>query len=64
MKDLKTKFLQVYANLPLGSRKEIVAVISGEPITWQAAKLEIELETIKGREILDQLAELKILTNE
>lgn len=57
----KAKFFQVYANLPLGSRREIIAVISGEPITWQVAKLEIELNTLKGKEILDQLIELKIL---
>lgn len=61
MRDLKAKFFQVYANLPLGSRREIIAVISGEPITWQVAKLEIELNTLKGKEILDQLIELKIL---
>ncbi len=60
----KVKFFQVYANLPLGSRKEIIAVVSGEPITWQVAKLEIELDTPKGKEILDQLIELKILKNE
>ena len=60
----KTKFFQVYANLPLGSRKEIIAVVSGEPITWQVAKLEIELDTPKSKEILNQLIELKILKNE
>lgn len=60
----KAKFFQVYANLPLGSRKEIIAVISGEPVTWQVAKLEIELKTTKGEEILNQLVKLKILTNE
>ncbi len=64
MKNLKTKFFQVYANLPLGSRKEIIAVISGEPVTWQVAKLEIELETAKGGEILNQLVKLKILVDE
>lgn len=64
LEEKKAKFFQIYANLPLGSRKEIIAVVSGEPITWQVAKLEIDLETIKGKEILNQLIELKIIINE
>ena len=59
--DRRTQFLKVYANLPLGSRQEIIVVIDKEPLTWQAAELEVEQDTPKGKEILDILTKLKIL---
>lgn len=59
--DKKAQFLKVYANLPLGARDEIVAVVDGEPLTWRAAKLEVEQDTPKGKEIIDTLTKLKIL---
>lgn len=59
--DIKSKFNQVYANLPLTQRNEIVVVIDNEPLTWNAARIEIENDTIKGKEILKKLQELKIL---
>lgn len=59
--DLRAKFLKVYANLPLGVREEVVIVIEGEPLSWRAAKLEVELDTKKGREILEKLNKLEIL---
>ncbi len=59
--DTKTKFLKIYANLPQGSREEIIAVIKNEPYTWQSAKLEVEQDTPIGREILESLVKLEIL---
>ena len=59
--DLKAKFLKVYANLPLGVREEVVIVIDGEPLSWRAAQLEVEQNTKKGIEILEQLNKLQIL---
>lgn len=58
---LKTKFLQIYANLPLNLRREIIVVIDDEPLTWNAAKIEIENDTEKGEEILEKLVKLGIL---
>ena len=58
---MKTKFLQVYANLPLNQRTEIIVVIDNEPLTWNAAKIEIENDTQKGKEILEKLVNLGIL---
>ena len=60
--DLKAKFLKVYSNLPLGVRGEIIVIIDNEPLSWKAAKLEIELDTQKGKTILEQLRKLQILT--
>jgi len=59
--NLQTKFLQIYANLPLNQRNEIVVVVDDEPLTWNAAKIEIENNTQKGREILDKLVSLGII---
>lgn len=59
--DKKTQFLKVYANLPLGAREEIVAVVDSEPLTWKVAKLEIEQDTLKGKQVLETLVNLKIL---
>lgn len=59
--DKKTQFLKVYANLPLGAREEIVVVVDGEPLTWHVAKLEVEQDTAKGKQVLETLTSLKIL---
>jgi len=59
--NLQAKFLQIYANLPLNQRTEIVVVVDNEPLTWNAAKIEIENNTEKGKEILGKLVELEII---
>lgn len=59
--DKKAQFLKVYANLPLGTREDIVVVVDGEPLTWHVAKLEVEQDTPKGKEIIEILTSLKIL---
>ena len=59
--DKKTRFLKIFANLPLGSREEIVVVIDNQPLTWNVARLEIENDTQKGKEILEILIQMKIL---
>ncbi|KKQ73970.1 MAG: hypothetical protein US94_C0018G0008 [Berkelbacteria bacterium GW2011_GWB1_38_5] len=59
--DKKERFYKVYGNLPLGLRGEVVAVVEGEPISWKVAKLEIDENTKKGEEVLDQLIRLEII---
>lgn len=59
--DPKSKFYSVYANIPIAKRSEITVVVSGEPFTWNSAKIEIDNDTDLGREILEKLKELKIL---
>lgn len=58
---LKESFLKTYANLPQGSRDEIVVVVRDEPYTWKSAKLEVEQDTPVGQEILNMLAKLGII---
>ena len=59
--DLRVRFLNVYANLPLNIRKEIIVVLDNEPISWNVAYLEISGETKKGQEILKKMKLLTIL---
>lgn len=59
--DLRTKFLKVYANLPLNAREEIIVVIDNEPLTWNAAWLEVETDSPKAKQILDMLSRLHII---
>jgi len=59
--NFRAKFLRIYANLPLNQRNEIVVVIDNEPMTWNAARVEIENDTKKGKEILQKLIDLQII---
>lgn len=61
MDDLKAKFALKYANLPEGSRDEIIAVIKSEPYTWRSARIEIDNNTVIGTEILEFLSKLEII---
>lgn len=60
--DIKTKFLQIYANLPLNQRNEIIVVIDNEQLTWNAVKIEVENDTPKAKEILEKLIKMGIIT--
>lgn len=57
----KTKFNKVYANLPLSLRDEIIVIIDNEPLTWNSARIEVENNPEKGKQILEKLVELGIL---
>lgn len=59
--DLKATFQKVYANLPLGSRTEIVAVIDGAPMTWNVIYIEVQEETEKSKQILSFLEKIGVL---
>ena len=57
----KTEFLNIYFNLPLEERKNVVVVLDEEPITWNLAYQEVRNHTKKGQVILNKLKELDIL---
>jgi len=59
--DKRTKFLKIYANLPLNLRNEIILVLEAEPITWNVAYLEIMEETTRSKTILEKLLKLQII---
>ena len=55
------KFMKAYSNLPIALRREIIAVIDEQPITWNVAYLEIKNNTALGKKILQKLLELEII---
>ncbi len=57
----KAKFNKIYANLPLGVRQEVVLVIDKEPISWNAAHVEIDADTPLSKIILEKLSQLEII---
>lgn len=59
--NISTKFFKVYANLPLPSREEIVAVVDGEPMSWNVLRLEVQNGTKKAAQALAILIKLHIL---
>ncbi len=61
MADLRERFLKIYANIPLSLRREIIAIIDKEPVTWSVAYVEVFNSTEKGKEILKKLDEMKLI---
>lgn len=59
---LRERFLQIYANLPINLRDEIILVLPHiGPITWNIAYLEVKSDTKLSKDILQKLVELKII---
>lgn len=59
--DLVERFKRIYANLPLGLRSEIVAVLDNEIMTWNVVKIEVDNNTAMGKRLLEYLEELEII---
>lgn len=59
--DYKSKFLKIYANIPLNLRNEIVVVIDNQPLSWNAAKIEIENDSPIGKQIIEKLVNMGIM---
>lgn len=57
----KERFLKVYANIPLGLRKEIVLVVEDKPISWDVAFIEVDNDTPLSKLILEKLDKLDLI---
>lgn len=63
--DKKAQFYKTYANIPLGLRNQIVVVLEDkEPLSWNAAKVEVDNDTDKVNEILEKLSQTGLLSEE
>jgi len=51
----REEFLQLYANLPLGLRDEIIAIVNEKPITWNVAYIEVINKTKLSEKILEEI---------
>ena len=61
MSSLRRRFLKVYANLPLGIRRDVIAVIDEQPMSWFACWVEIDNMTEKSKEILEYLVKMEFI---
>ena len=64
LKNLKPreKFLKIYADLPIGTRSEIIATFPKVgPLTWNSAYTEISQNTSLSDQILNELDEMEII---
>ena len=59
--DTKEQFLKIYADLPLVLRKEIILVLDKEPVTWNAAYVEVFNNTEESKIMLKKLREMGII---
>jgi hypothetical protein len=57
----KSKFLSLYPNVPLPLRKEIIAVVDKEPISWNAAYIEIKADSKSSGSIIEHLKMIGLL---
>lgn len=55
------KFQKLYANIPLTLRKEIIAVINDEPLSFRGVKQELDKKTKKGYKALEQMNKLGLI---
>jgi len=58
---LKDRFYNIYGNLPLITREEIILVLNGEGISWKVAKLYIDQDSPLAIEILKKLEALGVI---
>lgn len=61
MEDLKAKFVKVYANVPLKMRQEVAVVVNNEPLSWNAAYLEVKNSSKPAPKILKELKDLELI---
>lgn len=58
---LVARFQKAYANVPLGLRSEIVAVLDKEPMAWHVVKLEVDVGTPMAARLLEYLDKLELI---
>jgi len=51
MEDKRSEFLKIFADIPEGLRKDIIAVIDKKPYTWNTTYIEIKDKTELGEKI-------------
>lgn len=54
-------FLNKFASVPHSLRSEIIAVIDGQPYTWESVFVEVRGKTELSRKMIDELKKLKII---
>ena len=58
---LKSKFLNIFAAIPINLRNEIVAIFDNEPLSWSAVYVEVLGNSKKANKILKSIQDLGLL---
>lgn len=61
---LKPFFYRTYADLPMGVRGEIIAVVENNPLTWNSLRIEVDNDTPIARKALENMVKMGILVQE
>ena len=61
---MRAQFIRSYAAVPSKLRREIIALVEGQPYNWNSAYVEISQKTKTGDTILRHLAQIGILPEE
>lgn len=61
MTNLEKKFVKIYANIPLGAREEIAAVVDEQPLTFYDIYHLIEKKNPMAIHALKQMQRLEII---
>jgi len=61
IEDLRAKFHGMFANIPLGLRRDIIAVIDEQPMSYLVCWLEVKNKTEMGDRILIYLDDLDLI---
>ncbi len=62
--DVKASFYRTYANLPMGVRGEIIAVVENNPLTWNSLRIEVDNDTPIAKKALENMVKMGILRKE
>ncbi len=61
-RDLRSRFMKAFANLPEKAKsEEVIAVVDEKPYTWVAAAVEVKIDSVTGKKILKIVRGLGIL---
>jgi len=55
------RFYRMYGNLPIPFRKEIVAVVDDEPMSFAVIKLELDNKTEMGNRALQNMIDMELI---
>lgn len=58
---LAERFKKIYANIPLGLRSDVIAVIDEQPMTWHVCYIEVSTSTLMAERILEYLDRLELI---
>jgi len=60
-KDLRSKFLSIYPNLPIPERSQVIVIIDDEPYSWNVVYNEVKANTELGKAMLEKMNKMELI---